>query len=298
MPNPLNNVTCGDDYTDAATISDVWNTGGGWFVVSNASVFCELQYGVRGEWYWTLEQILGEGASGSVGNDCTGIRFRNAVSGQNAVVSGAIANGDEPSLGIINIGTINVTTSPSGSLLRTTVLTSGTTFTTGATTNQGRLILVGGGGGGANGGGAGNAGSGGGAGGYVDTGLIALTPSTAYTYAIGAAGVHGNAPTNGGDTQFVRGLGLPHQAIASGGKAGANGSGYTLGGAGGGATGGLAAVAVDGQQGGASETFNAGAYLIGGTGGSTSYGGGGGVGSAGGNGTDGSPGLIIIEEYS
>lgn len=99
MPNPLNNVTCGDDYTDAATISDVWNSNGGWYSINANSVYAQLQYGTLGEPFWTQEQLLAVGSSGGLGSDCIGIRFRNAVAGQNATVGGAIAQGDEPPLG-------------------------------------------------------------------------------------------------------------------------------------------------------------------------------------------------------
>lgn len=99
MPNPLNSVTCGDGYTDAATISDAWTTNGGWYGITTNSVYMQLQYGVLGTPFWTEEQFQGVGSAGTLGDDCTGIRFRNAIAGQNATVSGTIALGDEPPLG-------------------------------------------------------------------------------------------------------------------------------------------------------------------------------------------------------
>lgn len=94
-----------------------------------------------------------------------------------------------------------------GRLLSTTVLVSGTTFTTGHFTNTVRVHMVGGGGGG---GGCTSvaadaaAAGGGGAGGYCER-LIATSPDTALTYAIGAAGAgaSGALGGNGGDTTIT-----------------------------------------------------------------------------------------------
>ena len=85
-----------------------------------------------------------------------------------------------------------------------TLLTSGTIFTTTGSTNSVRVRAVGGGGGG---GGcaavnlATGAAGGGGAGGYTEI-TQAVTPNTAYTYSIGAAGTGsaGAAGNNGGNT--------------------------------------------------------------------------------------------------
>lgn len=94
-----------------------------------------------------------------------------------------------------------------GRLLLVTVKTTGTTFTTGALTNSLRTRQWGGGGGGA---GctsvvsAASAGGGGGAGGYGEK-FWAVSPSIAYTYAIGAAGAanSGAGGGNGGDTTMA-----------------------------------------------------------------------------------------------
>lgn len=96
-----------------------------------------------------------------------------------------------------------------GRFLRTTVLTTGTTFTTGIDTNTIFVRMVGGGAGGAgctSVAAAASAGGGGGAGGYAEK-TFAVTPNTAYTYAIGAAGAgaSGAAGGNGGDTTFAVG---------------------------------------------------------------------------------------------
>lgn len=98
-----------------------------------------------------------------------------------------------------------------GRYLGTTVKTTGTSFTTGATTNTIFVRLQAGGG--AGGGGAtaavSAASAGGGAsGGYAEK-TFTVTPSTAYTYAIGAAGAAGTAGNNpggdGGNSTFAVG---------------------------------------------------------------------------------------------
>jgi hypothetical protein len=97
----------------------------------------------------------------------------------------------------------------SGALIQSTLLTSGTTFTTNAATRTIRVRGVGGGGGG---GGctsvasAASAAGGGGAGGYAEK-TFAVQPNTGYTYAIGAAGAgnSGAAGGNGGNSTFAVG---------------------------------------------------------------------------------------------
>lgn len=98
-----------------------------------------------------------------------------------------------------------------GRYLGTTVLTSGTSFTTGRATKKIYIRLQAGGGaggGGATGATAAAAGGGGSAGGYAEKTFV-VTPNTAYTYAIGAggtAGTAGNNPGNaGGNTTFAVG---------------------------------------------------------------------------------------------
>ena len=98
-----------------------------------------------------------------------------------------------------------------GRYLGTTVLTSGTSFTTGSLTNK--IFIRVQAGGGAGGGGAtaavsASAGGGGSAGGYAEK-TFTVAPSTAYTYAIGAAGAAGAAGANdglvGGNSTFAVG---------------------------------------------------------------------------------------------
>jgi hypothetical protein len=110
---------------------------------------------------------------------------------------------------LIDAGGGQIQTPLVGRLLKRTVLTSGTSFTTGASTNSILVRMVGGGGGGAgctSVASAASAGGGGGAGGYAEK-LFAVAPNTAYTYAIGAAGtgVSGAGGNNGTASTFAVG---------------------------------------------------------------------------------------------
>lgn len=107
----LNNIVCGDQYTDAATIQFAYNPRGGWFVVGDqAGVVVQLQYemggaGGRGSEEWAFDQVdLGPGANGSIPTNAIGIRFKNAVAGDNATVTAMIGTGDDPVLQIDSFG--------------------------------------------------------------------------------------------------------------------------------------------------------------------------------------------------
>lgn len=97
MATEFTSVTCGNDYTNAATIRDVFESGGGVFEVDNHAAIYKLQYGGLGADYWTDEATIGTGG-GSIPPGVTGIAFRNATAGQNAVVSALIRNRAQPHL--------------------------------------------------------------------------------------------------------------------------------------------------------------------------------------------------------
>jgi hypothetical protein len=129
-------------------------------------------------------------------------------------------------------------TSGAGRYLGTTVKTSGTSFTTGASTNTIVVRLNGGGGAGGGAAAPGNnnttCGGGGGSGGYAEK-TFSVSPSTAYTYAIGAAGAgaSGAAGGAGGNSTFTVG-GTTVTAKGGGGgpvKAAVGGLGLLAGGA-------------------------------------------------------------------
>lgn len=92
-------VSCGDNYTDAATIRDVFGSGGGVFEVQNQPVKYKLQYGGQGVDYWTSEAVVGTGG-GTIPPGVTGLAFRNAVAGQTAVVSALIRPAAQPHLAL------------------------------------------------------------------------------------------------------------------------------------------------------------------------------------------------------
>jgi hypothetical protein len=132
--------------------------------------------------------------------------------------------------------------STSGRLLRRTIKTTDTTYTTARNSNKVLIQMVGGGGGGGSidtSGTAVAAGGGGGGGGYAEA-YLEVTELTTYTVAIGAGGAGGtgaggNPGAQGGDTTFSNGITL----VTAYGGYGGNGSvetsvhGFTDGGIGG-----------------------------------------------------------------
>jgi hypothetical protein len=224
-------------------------------------------------------------------------------------------------------GAVKITQAGPGRFIRTVVLTSGTTHTTGAGTNKIFVRLVGGGGGG---GGctsvatAAAAAGGGGAGSYAEKTFDVL-PSTNYNYAIGAlgAGVSGAAGANGGASTFAVGATTVTAPGGTGGPVGTAATTLTAraGGAGG-------AIATNGDVNGAGQGGDYGVVLIvatpivaSGQGGSSPFGRGGlglvavgngvaaiGYGSGGGGaatgasavrtGGNGVAGVIVIDEYA
>jgi hypothetical protein len=129
-----------------------------------------------------------------------------------------------------------VTAPTPGRFLKSTLLTSGTTFTTGAQTNTIKARMVAGGGqGGGNAATLGTCGGGGGSGSYAEY-VASVTPSTNYTYAIGAGGSTGGTGANGqagGNTTLTVGATTVTCNGGSGGIEGTSISVPVLGGAGG-----------------------------------------------------------------
>ena len=201
-----------------------------------------------------------------------------------------------------------------------TFITSGTTFTSSATITASTLFkftLVGGGGGGG-GSNTNNRGSSGGGGAAVGILFITgITPSTAYTIAIGTAGVGGNAvtpvnPTVGGNTTITI---PPTVYTARGGGAGVNETGASSDGGAGGTVTNCTINLTGGNGGSCQETANTasgrGGDAIGWGAGAadistdavglvaTGYGGGGGGGKGtAGTGGNGRPGMILVEWYN
>lgn len=208
-------------------------------------------------------------------------------------------------------------TGGAGRYLGTSVLTSGTSFTTGASTNKIRVRLIAGGGGGGGCPAQNQSAAGGGAGGGYAEKSFAVSPSTAYSCAIGALGAGGAAGANngtaGGNTTFTA-PGIIGTVTAYGGGGGiAGGGSYALGGA-------PPAASANGDVNGGGEAGEAGlGGGISGRGGASIFGSGGnskitagsnpgtGRGSGGGGacsagsiaaGGNGTAGEIVVEEYS
>lgn len=144
-------------------------------------------------------------------NGTTWARLPAGTAGQVLVTNGAAAN---PSWSSAASG---------GSLIRAPrFLTSGTSYTTPAGCTKIFVEAVGGGSSGVGyGGGGTGGGSGGGAGGYAAR-FFTVTPSTAYSYTIGAGGTGGTAQNNGGNTTFTVGA---TTITASGGSGASGGTG-------------------------------------------------------------------------
>ena len=214
--------------------------------------------------------------------------------------------------------TSSTPTAGGGALIRAPqVLTSGTSYTTPSNATSIYVEVVGGGGGG---GGSNTGACGGGGGGGYAAKYFSVSPSTAYTYAVGSGGTTGTNTNGGtgGNSTFVGSV-----TITGSGGVGSLGSGTpNAGGAGGAATNGD--INISGMPGGigfktASNTDNftvtgfggnsilgmgaigkisnaASAALTGAAG--TVYGGGGSGGSFGNSGGSGAAGLVRIWEYS
>lgn len=111
----LNAVTTSDDYTSGATISDVWNGRGGWFSVTGAEVDVQLQYDLaggkqgRGQAEWLEPMLLGDGAFAYIPPNAIGVRFKSHTSGLPATVTAQIAQGPEPGLQVVAVGSVTVT---------------------------------------------------------------------------------------------------------------------------------------------------------------------------------------------
>ena len=206
------------------------------------------------------------------------------------------------------------TISANGGFVSQSLLTSGTTYTTGATTNR-LLIQAWGGGGGSGGVQSGTVGGGGGGGGAYMTKYVTVTPSTTYTIAIGAAGnagINGGAQGGaGGNTSITVGA---TTYTAGGGGGGNNAGGGANGNAGAGGTGTNGDINVSGVSGNnGGSTGGAGGYVrtywnypqasgsSAGAGQAGQYYGGGAGGSANTNATNGAAGYqgaMIITEYT
>lgn len=98
----ITQVACGDQYTNATTLSEVFNSSGGYFTIQDNDAYVELQYGGLGQFYWTNEAPVPVG-NGILQAGTTGVRFRNLTPGLAATVTAALYAEAEPAL-IITAG--------------------------------------------------------------------------------------------------------------------------------------------------------------------------------------------------
>jgi hypothetical protein len=216
------------------------------------------------------------------------------LSGANYGTSGQVLTSN----GSASAPTWQAASAGSGRLLRAPqYLTSGTSYTTPAGCNSIVVEVIGGGAGGSSGNASSGGNNGGGAGGYASK-YFAVSPSTAYSYTIGAGG---GAGVSGGASTFVVGAttvtangGTSSSGTPSGGTA-TNGDINITGGRGGGSSGNTT-PAVNGAGGSSPKAFGLGGP-VGAVAAGTGYGAGG-SGGINGSGASGSSGIIVVWEYS
>jgi hypothetical protein len=125
----LDSISCGNDYTQAATMADVYDSNGGYFTVAGNDVFAQLEYGGLGQTFWTPEFHVPVG-NGILQPSTTGIRFRNYLAGQTGIVSGALSESAEPAVALTAGGNANpVSNVITGIVDATGAPISGTGFT-------------------------------------------------------------------------------------------------------------------------------------------------------------------------
>jgi len=104
----IDSVPCGDDYTAAAAISGVYSSNGGYFTVSGADVWMQMEWGQYGSLHWTREVHVPVG-NGILQPGTTGVQFRNYIAGVPATVSAGISEHAEPSFIVQASGSSSVT---------------------------------------------------------------------------------------------------------------------------------------------------------------------------------------------
>lgn len=107
-----------NNYTPACRLDEVWNSSGGYFQISVADVFMQLQWGPKGQEQWTNEVHVGAsssaGASGVLNPGTIGVAFRSYTAGTPATVSAALAAEAEPPLYLTSSSANNQTVSGVG----------------------------------------------------------------------------------------------------------------------------------------------------------------------------------------
>ncbi len=112
----IDSVVCGDDFTDAASIRNVYKSNGGYIAIGGQDVYAQLQYGVQGQEVWTPSVHLPVG-NGTLDKGTLGIRFRNYKAGSAATVSAGLSGPKEPQITIGSGGVATPSTATPVSIL-------------------------------------------------------------------------------------------------------------------------------------------------------------------------------------
>jgi hypothetical protein len=237
-------------------------------------------------------------STGNLGIGTATVAAGNAVAvfGGNLLV-GTTGNGVKFADGSYQSTAYTGAVAVSGTLVKISILSSGTSFASQATTTKMYVEVVGGGGGAGtpNGG----AGAGGGAGGYAAKYFTGLTGGASYSYTIGPGGAGGASPASTGSAGTNSTFVASGITVTGGGGSGGGqtGGGSASGGAGGTATNGD--INLTGQNGSSAIQYGTGGITAVGPGGYQMLGGSGGNGNGGTTtGGAGVSGVIRVWEYT
>lgn len=95
----IDSVATSNDFTNAATIQEVWRSSGGYFIVSDADVYMALQYGNLGSTEWTNPVHVPTG-NGILNEGTIGVKFKSYTPNLAATVSAALSAQAEPTFAI------------------------------------------------------------------------------------------------------------------------------------------------------------------------------------------------------
>lgn len=112
-----------DGYTDTCTLSGVWNSNGGFWSITGAEAFVQLQWGRLGTAEWTSEVHVPVGTA-ILTPPTIGVRFRSYLPGVPATVTAALAGEDEPAIEVGTPTTANVNVTGTFTLIQTQTLGS------------------------------------------------------------------------------------------------------------------------------------------------------------------------------
>lgn len=101
----INQVACGDNYTNAATIPFLYGASGGYAAIRDQPVMASLAWGVQGSEQYT-DEFRVEPGNMQFAPNIIGVRFRNALPGQTATVTAVLSAHDEPPVYLTAAGVV------------------------------------------------------------------------------------------------------------------------------------------------------------------------------------------------